>query len=100
MAAPRIPAWHHVGTARRPPSAVFIAGCKEHGIDPSTCCLPHGSYLINLAHHGPDRKVDDDEVFSKYGIIDQVADGNKRIKMYTEDGADFKSACMLWSPFP
>ncbi|KAH7094367.1 hypothetical protein FB567DRAFT_1872 [Paraphoma chrysanthemicola] len=98
MAAPRIPAWHHVGTARRPPSAVFIAGCKEHGIDPSTCCLPHGSYLVNLAHREPDGKMDDNEFLSRYGIIDQGADGNKRIKMYTEDGRDFKSACMLWFP--
>ncbi|KAH7081966.1 DNA-lyase [Paraphoma chrysanthemicola] len=35
---------------------LFIAGCKEHGIDPSTCCLPHGSYLVNLAHPDADRK--------------------------------------------
>ena len=35
---------------------LFIAGCKEHGIDVAKCCLPHGSYLVNLAHPDPDRK--------------------------------------------
>ncbi|KAF2025432.1 AP endonuclease [Setomelanomma holmii] len=35
---------------------LFIAGCKEHDIDPAKCCLPHGSYLVNLAHPDTDRK--------------------------------------------
>jgi AP endonuclease-1 len=35
---------------------LFIAGCKEHGIDVAECCLPHGSYLVNLAHPDPERK--------------------------------------------
>ncbi|KAF2819646.1 AP endonuclease [Ophiobolus disseminans] len=35
---------------------LFIAGCKEHGIDVAKCCLPHGSYLVNLAHPDPVRK--------------------------------------------
>ncbi|EAT76683.2 hypothetical protein SNOG_15845 [Parastagonospora nodorum SN15] len=35
---------------------LFIAGCKEHGIDAAKCCLPHGSYLVNLAHPDPARK--------------------------------------------
>jgi AP endonuclease 1 len=35
---------------------LFIAGCKEHGIDVAKCCLPHGSYLVNLAHPDPERK--------------------------------------------
>jgi AP endonuclease-1 len=35
---------------------LFIAGCKEHGIDVAKCCVPHGSYLVNLAHPDPARK--------------------------------------------
>lgn len=35
---------------------LFIAGCKEHNIDVTSCCLPHGSYLVNLAHPNPARK--------------------------------------------
>ncbi|KAL5116998.1 DNA-(apurinic or apyrimidinic site) lyase [Pleosporales sp. CAS-2024a] len=35
---------------------LFIAGCAEHGIDVAACCLPHGSYLVNLAHPDAERK--------------------------------------------
>ncbi|KAF2008475.1 DNA-lyase [Aaosphaeria arxii CBS 175.79] len=35
---------------------LFIAGCKEHSIEPGACCLPHGSYLVNLAHPDAARK--------------------------------------------
>lgn len=35
---------------------LFLAGCKEHGIDVAECCLPHGSYLVNLAHPDAARK--------------------------------------------
>lgn len=35
---------------------LFIDGCKEHSIDPAESCLPHGSYLVNLAHPDPIRK--------------------------------------------
>ena len=35
---------------------LFIDGCKEHGIDVAECCLPHGSYLVNLAHPDAVRK--------------------------------------------
>ncbi|KAH9869263.1 hypothetical protein IAQ61_006468, partial [Plenodomus lingam] len=35
---------------------LFIDGCKEHSIDPAESCLPHGSYLVNLAHPDPTRK--------------------------------------------
>lgn len=35
---------------------LFIEGCKEHGFDVAKCCLPHGSYLVNLAHPDPERK--------------------------------------------
>lgn len=33
---------------------LFLDGCKEHSISAAECCLPHGSYLVNLAH--PDEK--------------------------------------------
>ncbi|KAF2477731.1 AP endonuclease [Lindgomyces ingoldianus] len=36
--------------------ALFIDGCKKHGIDPADSCLPHGSYLVNLAHPEESRK--------------------------------------------
>ncbi|KAJ4375303.1 DNA-(apurinic or apyrimidinic site) lyase [Neocucurbitaria cava] len=35
---------------------LFINGCEEHGISAADCCVPHGSYLVNLAHPDPDRK--------------------------------------------
>lgn len=35
---------------------LFIDGCEKNGIDPAACCLPHGSYLVNLAHPDPERK--------------------------------------------
>lgn len=35
---------------------MFIEGCKEHGVSPAECCLPHGSYLVNLAHPDAVRK--------------------------------------------
>lgn len=34
----------------------FISGCKEKNIDPGACCMPHGSYLVNLAHPDEERK--------------------------------------------
>lgn len=34
----------------------FIQWCKDHSIDAAECCLPHGSYLVNLAHPDPARK--------------------------------------------
>ena len=35
---------------------LFIEGCKKHDIDVGDCCVPHGSYLVNLAHPDPERK--------------------------------------------
>jgi AP endonuclease-1 len=35
---------------------LFLDGCKKHGFEVDKCCLPHGSYLVNLAHPDPDRK--------------------------------------------
>jgi AP endonuclease 1 len=35
---------------------LFIDGCNKHGIDAGKCCLPHGSYLVNLAHPEKARK--------------------------------------------
>lgn len=37
-------------------AALFISGCKDHNIEVSDCCLPHGSYLVNLAHPDAERK--------------------------------------------
>ena len=34
---------------------LFIQGCKDHNINAAECCLPHGSYLVNLAHPDPVR---------------------------------------------
>ena len=31
-------------------------GCKEHNIEAAECCVPHGSYLVNLAHPDEERK--------------------------------------------
>lgn len=35
---------------------LFISGCKKHSIEVGDCCLPHGSYLVNLAHPDAERK--------------------------------------------
>jgi AP endonuclease-1 len=35
---------------------LFLQGCIDYGIDAGKCCLPHGSYLVNLAHPDPARK--------------------------------------------
>lgn len=35
---------------------LFISGCKDHKIEVGDCCLPHGSYLVNLAHPDAERK--------------------------------------------
>ncbi|KAF2687659.1 AP endonuclease [Lentithecium fluviatile CBS 122367] len=37
-------------------ATLFLDGCKEHNIEAGDCCLPHGSYLVNLAHPDEDRK--------------------------------------------
>ncbi|KAF1963257.1 AP endonuclease [Byssothecium circinans] len=38
-------------------ATLFIDGCKHHGINLSDSCVPHGSYLVNLAHPDEDRKA-------------------------------------------
>ncbi|KAH8730978.1 hypothetical protein GQ44DRAFT_605258, partial [Phaeosphaeriaceae sp. PMI808] len=40
-------------------------------------------------------EVEIEEVFSKYGIIDQGADGKKRIKMYTDDEGKFNGEALI-----
>ncbi|KAK7183386.1 apurinic endonuclease, partial [Paraphaeosphaeria sporulosa] len=35
---------------------LFMDGCKHHNIDAAECCVPHGSYLVNLAHPDEERK--------------------------------------------
>ncbi|KAJ4984706.1 apurinic endonuclease [Stagonosporopsis vannaccii] len=37
-------------------ASLFINGCKDHNIEVGDCCLPHGSYLVNLAHPDAERK--------------------------------------------
>ena len=37
-------------------ASLFISGCKDHKIEVGDCCLPHGSYLVNLAHPDAERK--------------------------------------------
>lgn len=34
----------------------FSDWCEEHKITAADCCVPHGSYLVNLAHPDPARK--------------------------------------------
>jgi AP endonuclease 1 len=33
----------------------FLDNCKSHNVQPD-CCVPHGSYLVNLAHPDEERK--------------------------------------------
>jgi AP endonuclease-1 len=37
-------------------ATLFLDGCKHHSIEVGDCCLPHGSYLVNLAHPDEERK--------------------------------------------
>ena len=37
-------------------ATLFIDGCKHHNIEAAECCVPHGSYLVNLAHPDEERK--------------------------------------------
>ncbi|KAH7080456.1 hypothetical protein BKA63DRAFT_407249 [Paraphoma chrysanthemicola] len=50
-------------------------------------------YVTNLPRDT--NEVEINEVFSKYGIIDQGADGNKRIKMYTDDEGEFNGEALI-----
>ncbi|CAI6334563.1 unnamed protein product [Periconia digitata] len=36
---------------------LFMDGCKRHSIQVNECCVPHGSYLVNLAHPDEQRKA-------------------------------------------
>ncbi|QIW96252.1 hypothetical protein AMS68_001770 [Peltaster fructicola] len=36
-------------------AAMFHANCKTHTYDPASHVVPHGSYLVNLAHTDPER---------------------------------------------
>jgi HIV Tat-specific factor 1 len=40
-------------------------------------------------------EVEIEHVFKKYGIIDQGADGNARIKMYSDDQGDFSGEALI-----
>ncbi|KAF2833323.1 U2 snRNP-associated protein Uap2 [Ophiobolus disseminans] len=50
-------------------------------------------FVTNLPHDTNEDELED--VFSKYGIIDQGADGNKRIKMYTDDSGEFNGQALI-----
>jgi HIV Tat-specific factor 1 len=50
-------------------------------------------YVTNLPRDTNENEVE--EVFSKYGIIDQGADGNKRIKMYADDEGNFNGEALV-----
>ncbi|KAF2034934.1 hypothetical protein EK21DRAFT_55400 [Setomelanomma holmii] len=50
-------------------------------------------YVTNLPRDT--NEVEINEVFSRYGIIDQGADGNKRIKMYTDDEGNFNGEVLI-----
>jgi HIV Tat-specific factor 1 len=50
-------------------------------------------YVTNLPRDT--NEVEIEEVFSKYGIIDQGADGNKRIKMYADNEGKFNGDALI-----
>jgi HIV Tat-specific factor 1 len=50
-------------------------------------------YITNLPR---DATLDEIDIeFSKYGMIDQSVDGEKRIKMYTDDEGNFKGEALV-----
>lgn len=50
-------------------------------------------YVTNLPRDTNEAEIE--ETFKKYGIIDQGADGNKRIKMYTDDEGNFNGEVLI-----
>jgi HIV Tat-specific factor 1 len=50
-------------------------------------------YITNLPRDTNENEIE--EVFSKYGIIDQGADGKKRIKMYADDDGNFNGDVLI-----
>ncbi|KAL6706488.1 hypothetical protein ACN47E_005427 [Coniothyrium glycines] len=50
-------------------------------------------YVTNLPRDTNETEIED--AFKKFGIIDQGADGNKRIKMYTDDDGNFNGDALI-----
>ncbi|KAH7388709.1 hypothetical protein BKA66DRAFT_56725 [Pyrenochaeta sp. MPI-SDFR-AT-0127] len=50
-------------------------------------------YVTNLPRDTNEEEIE--ETFKKYGIIDQGADGKKRIKMYTDDEGNFNGEVLI-----
>ncbi|KAF9696027.1 hypothetical protein EKO04_005966 [Ascochyta lentis] len=50
-------------------------------------------YVSNLPRDTNETEIEDE--FKKYGIIDQGADGNKRIKMYKDEEGNFNGECLI-----
>jgi len=50
-------------------------------------------YVSNLPRDTNEHEIED--TFKKYGIIDQGADGNKRIKMYKDEDGNFNGDCLI-----
>ncbi|KAF1840855.1 uncharacterized protein K460DRAFT_294821 [Cucurbitaria berberidis CBS 394.84] len=50
-------------------------------------------YVTNLPRDTTQEEIE--ETFKKYGIIDQGADGNKRIKMYSDDEGNFNGEALI-----
>lgn len=50
-------------------------------------------YVSNLPRDTNEQEIE--ETFKKYGIIDQGADGNKRIKMYTDEDGNFNGDALI-----
>ncbi|KAF1364772.1 hypothetical protein EJ07DRAFT_98167 [Lizonia empirigonia] len=50
-------------------------------------------YVSNLPRDTNETEIE--EEFKKYGIIDQGADGNKRIKMYKDEEGNFNGDCLI-----
>ncbi|KAL1604459.1 hypothetical protein SLS59_003651 [Nothophoma quercina] len=50
-------------------------------------------YVSNLPRDTNETEIEDE--FKKYGIIDQGADGNKRIKMYKDEEGNFNGDCLI-----
>ncbi|KAJ4991339.1 Splicing factor U2AF-associated protein 2 [Stagonosporopsis vannaccii] len=50
-------------------------------------------YVTNLPRDTNEHEIENE--FKKYGIIDQGADGNKRIKMYKDDEGNFNGDCLI-----
>jgi HIV Tat-specific factor 1 len=83
----------HVGFPNTPPHSTYPLMPFKASKKPKVVQENRAIYVTNLPRDTNENEIE--EVFSKYGIIDQGADGNKRIKMYADDEGNFNGEVLI-----